>query len=76
MGLYGDWREYNLPQPALSPNIDTGKSVESPKTRPSIERSERPYFLKKPKAKIVPSTGIIVDCCLLHVPSTPTFPKV
>jgi hypothetical protein len=31
------------------------------KTRPSIERSERSYFFEKPKAKIVPSTAIVVN---------------
>jgi hypothetical protein len=31
------------------------------KTWPSIERSERSYFFLKPKAKNVPSTGIVVD---------------
>ncbi len=29
--------------------------------RPSIEKSERSYFFKKPKAKIVPSTVIFID---------------
>ncbi len=33
------------------------------KTRPSMERCERLYFFDKPKAKIVPSTAIFVDCC-------------
>jgi hypothetical protein len=37
-------------------------------TRPSIERSERSYILfRKPKAKVVPFTVIVVN----HEPETP-----
>jgi hypothetical protein len=30
-------------------------------TRPEVGRSEKSYFFEKPKAKIVPSTAIVVD---------------
>ncbi len=32
-------------------------------TPPSVERSERSYFFGKPKAKIVPFSLIVVNCC-------------
>ncbi len=60
------------------------------KTRHSNERSERSYFFEKPKAKVLPSAVIFVDCWRSRflgikfftfnekniAPYTLTFPKV
>ncbi len=46
--------------------IDTCKSVEcstATDTWPEGKRSERSFFFEKPKAKIVPSTAIVVNRC-------------
>ncbi len=64
--LYSSFLAYrNVVKHCPEVGIDTGKSVEcpTPKTWPSIKRSERSYFFDKPKAKIVPSTAIVVDRC-------------